>query len=513
MNLDYHALAPEIILAATVLAVLIVDLLRVPKYWAAVTGIVGLFAALVPVLTLGFCASLTFCEAPPVRVLFEGAYVVDNLSLVFKGLFIVATAVVLLLSVGYVEKDRYWQGEFYFLILASALGAVVMASSRDLITLFVALELVTSPTFLLAGWRKGDARSNEAALKYFIIGVLSSAILVFGISLVYGVTGEINLYNIQQAVLLSPDSRLLSVGVVLTILGFAFKVSAVPFHFWTPDTYEGAPIPVTAYLSVVSKTAGFIGLISLCYIAYFHLLPTWGPLLWILAAASMTVGNIIALRQDDIVRLLGYSSIAEGGFILVPFAVVVAAAGAAPDELGQFITPDSIGRGVTATVTYLLIYAVMNLGAFAVVIAGANRLKSRAIADWAGLGTYAPGLAALLVLFFASLAGIPPIAGWYAKFAMFSSVLGANSNWAVGLAVIAAVNSVIAFYYYAKVIKSVWFDPVPSGVAGELGDTLSVAPTIRFALALTAFGVLLLGFLPGLVANVSQVALSGGTGF
>ncbi len=512
MNLDYHALAPELILAATALVVLVVDLLPVPKYWAAVAGIVGLFAALVPVLTLGFCASLDFCDPAEVRFMFGGSYVVDNLSLVFKGLFIVSAAVVLLLSVGYVEGDRYWQGEFYFLIVTSTLGAVVMASSRDLIGLFVALELVTSPTFLLAGWRKGDARSNEAAIKFFIIGVVSSAVLLFGMSLVYGVTGQINLYAIQSAIGSHLDSRLLTAGVVLTLLGFSFKVSAVPFHFWTPDTYEGAPIPVTAFLSVVSKTAGFVGLISLCYIAFIGVLDVWGPLLWILAAASMTVGNVIALRQDDIVRLLGYSSIAQGGFILVPFAVAVAAAD--PEVGVTGISNEVLGRSLTATITYLVIFAVMNLGAFAVVIAGANRLKSRAIADWAGLSTYAPGLAALLALFFASLAGIPPIAGWFAKFAMFSSVLGVDDPWARALAIIAAVNSVVAFYYYAKVIKSAWFDSVPTTAAGELAaPETAVAPSIRFALALTAFGVLVLGFFPGLVANVSNVALSGGTGF
>ena len=193
MNVDYHALAPEIILGITVLAVLVVDLLRIPKYWTAVIGLVGLFAAFVPVLTLGFCESLDFCTEPETaqRVLFGGSFVVDTFSLVLKGLFLGATAVALLLSVGYIEEDRYWQGEFYFLMLCSALGAVVLASSRDLVTLFVALELVTGPTFLMAGWRKGDPRSNEAALKYFIIGVLSAAILLFGMSLVYGYTGEL----------------------------------------------------------------------------------------------------------------------------------------------------------------------------------------------------------------------------------------------------------------------------------------------------------------------------------
>lgn len=496
--LDYHALLPEIILAATLLAVLVVDLLNVPKYWTATVGLVGLFAAFVPVLTLGFCESLAFCTDAGDRVLLGDSYVVDTFAIVLKGVFLAATFVAVLLSVGYLEQERFWQGEFYFLMLCSALGAVVMASSRDLITMFIGLELVTGPTFLMAGWRKGDARSNEAALKFFIIGVLSAAILLFGMSLVYGYTGQLTFDGIRAATADLPSSPLLTVGVILTLLGFAFKVSAVPFHFWTPDTYQGSPIPVTAYLSVVSKTAGFVGLLAVCYLAFAELRSIWGPLLWILAALSMTVGNLVAVRQDDIVRLLGYSSIAQGGFILVPFGAAVAG-GASPDELQT---------AFYATVTYLVIYAVMNLGAFAVVIAGANRLRSTAIADWGGLSTYAPGLAGLLALFFASLAGIPPIAGWFAKLVMFSAVLGVGSGWATALAVIAAVNSVVAFYFYARVIKAAWFDPVPTWVpAGRLkGVARQVAPSLRFALILTAIGVLAAGFYPPLASTIGEMA-------
>lgn len=498
--LDYHALLPELILGVTVLAVLATDLLRVPKYWTAVVGLVGLFATFVPLLTLGFCDVLAFCTEPAdgVRMMFGGSYVVDTFSLVLKGVFVAAAFIAVLLSVGYLEDDRYWEGEFYFLLLVSVLGAVVMASSRDLVTLFVGLEVVTGPTFLLAGWRKGDPRSNEAALKFFIIGVLSAAILLFGMSLVYGVTGELTFQGIAAATAGIEDSPLLTLGVIFTLLGFAFKVSAVPFHFWTPDTYQGAPIPVTAFLSVVSKTAGFVGLLSLCYLAFIELRSLWGWLLWILAAASMTVGNMVAVRQDDIVRLLGYSSIAQGGFILVPFGAAVAAD----------VSPGQLEAAFFATITYLVIYAVMNLGAFAVVIAGANRLRSTAIADWAGLTTYAPVLATLLALFFASLAGIPPIAGWFAKLVMFSSVLGVDSGWATVLAVIAVLNSVVAFYYYARVIKSAWFDVVPEAVPAQQlrGSAVTVAPSLQLALVLTAIGVLLLGFFPGLVAEIGLLA-------
>ncbi|NNK91502.1 MAG: NADH-quinone oxidoreductase subunit N, partial [Acidimicrobiia bacterium] len=465
MTLDYHALAPEIILAITVMAVLVIDLLPVEKYWAAVAGLFGLFLAVIPLLTLGFCESLDFCTADA-RVMLDGGYVVDTYSLVLKGLFIVGAFIALLLSVGYLEADRFWEGEFYFLLLASVLGAVAMASSRDLITIFVSLELVTGPTFLMAGWRKGDTRSNEAAIKFFLIGVISAAILLFGMSLVYGMTGEITFEGIRVAAG-AVDSPLMTVGVLFVLLGFAFKVSAVPFHFWTPDTYQGAPTPATAYLSVGSKAAGFVGLLSMTYLAFGDLADLWGPFLWILAAASMTVGNIIALRQTNLVRLLGFSSIAQAGFMLVPFGAAAAANG------------EQLETAFFATVAYLLIYAVMNLGAFAVVIAVSKRIGSAEIDDWRGLFGYAPGMAALLAVFFFSLAGIPPLGGWFAKFVVFRSAISVGGGWGNSIAVIAVINAVIAFFYYARVVKAAWMDRAPADV--DAGD-IEPVPSLRLAL-------------------------------
>ncbi len=498
MNLDYHALLPEMILAATALAVLLVDLTPLPKYWTAVVGLLGLFAAAVPLLTLGFCQDLSFCEDTGVRAMFGDSYEVDAFSLVLKGLFLGGAFVSLLLSVGYLEADRYWEGEFYFLMLASTLGALVMASSRDLITIFVGLELVTGPTFLMAGWRKGDARSNEAALKFFIIGVLSSAVLLFGMGLVYGATQSITFEGIRaaSAALSLSEQPLFTLGVVFTLLGFAFKVSAVPFHFWTPDTYEGAPTPVTAYLSVVSKAAGFVGLLVISYMAFAEARNVWGPTLWVLAAVSMTFGNLVALRQSNIVRMLGYSSIAQGGFILVPFGAAVSSSA----------TTGQLEDAFFATVTYLLIYAFMNLGAFAVVIAVRNRLGSAELADWSGLFRYAPGLATLLGIFFFSLAGIPPLAGWFAKFVMFRAAFSFGGGWAVALAVVAVINAVIAFAFYAKVIKSTWFDRVPETLDAEMLGAQRVGPSLQLALGLTVVGVLVLGVFPDLVGDLGSIA-------
>ena len=377
-----------------------------------------------------------------------------------------------------------------------------MASSRGLVTIFVALELVTGPTFLLAGWRKGNAKSNEAALKYFIIGVLSASVLLFGMSLVYGVTGELTFGGIREAIvgaeLGAPgfsDLPLLNIGVLFTLLGFAFKIAAVPFHFWTPDTYEGAPTPVTAYLSVVSKAAGFVGLLVITYQAFADLRDIWGPALWILAAASMTLGNLTALRQTNIVRMLGYSSIAQGGFILAPFGAAVAAG----------ITGVELEDAFFATVVYLLIYAFMNLGAFAVIIAGAKRIGSAEISDWGGLYQYAPGLAGLTLVFFFSLAGIPPLAGWFAKLVMFRSLITVDNSWANVLAVIAVVNSVIAFVYYAKVVKAAWFDPVPEDVLTGEARSITVVPSLKLALGITAVGVIVIGFFPAIVSELGEM--------
>lgn len=496
---DYHALAPELILGVTLLAVIAVDLVLPErlKYLAGVTALVGLVAASFPLLTLAFCGDVSGCTDTGSRVMFGGSYVVDDFALVLKGLFLISGVIALLLSVGYLESDDYYQGEFYFLVLASVTGAVIMASSRDLITMFVGLELVSGPAFLLAGWRKGDLRSNEASLKFFLTGVLAAAVMLFGMSLVYGLTGEITFAGIAAQTVASGlgSEPAFVLAVVFVLVGFAFKVSAVPFHFWAPDTYQGAPTPVAAYLSVGSKAAGFVGLLTICYQAFAAVPEIWGPILWILAAASMTVGNLIALKQTNIVRLLGYSSIAHGGFILVPFAMAA--------------TYDSAGLADAffGSITYLLIYAFMNLGAFAVVIAAAARTGSGEIDDWAGMNRYAAPTAGMLALFFFALAGIPPLAGWFAKFVMFRAVIGAfASPWAVALAVIAAVNAVIALVYYARVVKTVYMDDVPVTVPQDTAAEFTMSPSLKLAIGLTAAVTVIIGFFPQALAILGEAA-------
>jgi NADH-quinone oxidoreductase subunit N len=481
-EIDWLALAPEIVIVVTMLGVLALDLVlpRRLKYWTATLGVLGLTFAAIPLIIMAV-------DDVGIRSMFDGSFVVDDFALVLKGLFLVAGYITLLMSVSYVESDRYYQGEYYFLLLTSILGSVVMASARDLIILFIALELTTGPLFLLTGWRKGDLRSNEASLKFFILGVLSTAVLLWGMSMLYGITGSVDFVTISDSVALIaggsvPDfEALLGLAILFVVIGFAFKVAAVPFHFWAPDTYEGAPTPVTAYLSVSSKAAGFVGLFVIVYVALPSAVNVWGPALWLLAALSMTVGNLSALRQDNIVRLLAYSSIAQAGFMLVPFAAAAVAGG------------DQLAVGLEATVVYLVIYALMNLGAFAVVIQAARRTGTGSIEGWAGLAKLDPRLGVLIAVFFFSLAGIPPLAGWFAKFIMFQAAITSGGAGGVWLAVIAAVNAVIALFYYARVAKTVWFDAPPEGAQEA---TEAPVGSLGLAIGLTAVATVVIGIYP-----------------
>jgi NADH-quinone oxidoreductase subunit N len=316
-TIDYHAIAPEIVLAAGICLIILVDLfVSESKKWvtSTLTGFVML-AALVPVLTLAV-------SDVNVRTMFDGRYVIDEFALTLKALFLIAGYVVVLMSQNHVEEGDYYLGEYFTLLLTSVTGMVMMASSRDLVSIFVALEMLSIPAYMLAAWRKRDRKSNEAGVKYYLLGVFASAIMLYGMSLLYGVTGTTLLSDIgRQLTVEGQFGGVKALAITFVIVGFAFKVSAVPFHTWAPDTYEGAPIPVTAFLSVASKAAGFVALVTLIYVGFPQAKDVWQPFLWVLAAITMTVGNLVALRQTNIVRMLAYSSISQGGFILMPLAV------------------------------------------------------------------------------------------------------------------------------------------------------------------------------------------------
>ena len=479
-TIDYQAFAPEIVLTGVLVLVLLADLVFERDKWLipSLTGI-GVLAALVPVLTLALDGTD--------RVMFDGAYVVDDFALVMKALFLIAGYVVILLSTNYIAEGDYHEGEYYFLLLSSLLGMSVMASARDLISIFVALELLSIPAYMLAAWRKRDLKGNEAGLKYYLMGVFASAVLLYGMSLLYGVTGSTLLTEIGAQIGAKPSSvPFITLGILFIIVGFGFKVSAVPFHTWAPDTYEGAPTPIASFLAVASKAAGFVALLSLVFLAFPGRSDVVEPLMWILAAVTMTVGNLIALRQTNIVRLLAYSSVAQAGFMLAPLAVV--------GDAGQ--------EALTAVVVYLLIYTAMNLGAFAVVIAVARRTGSGEIDSYRGLFQYSPALAVLMSVFLFALAGIPPLAGWVAKFVVFRALLSAETVSGAVLAVVVAVNSVIALFYYANVARLMWFQDAPEGET----TSIRVPFSLSAALGIAVIGTLVFGIFPGLVTHFGDVA-------
>src|SRR3954447_23135635 len=309
-HVDYHAFAPELVLTGALIVLLIVDVAseRNRPLLAGIAGI-GLLASMIPVITLAVDGAD--------RSMFGGAYVVDNFALTMKALFLISGYVVVLMSTNYIAEGDYYEGEYYFLLLSSILGMTIMASSRDLITIFVALETLSIPAYMLATWRKRDPKSNEAGLKYYLMGVFATAIMLYGMSLIFGVTGSTYLTDIS-AKLGSGTTPIVTLGIVFCVVGFAFKVSAVPFHTWAPDTYEGAPTPITAFLSVSSKAAGFVAIMELVFIGFFGQKDVWQPMFWVLAILTMSVGNLIALRQTNVVRLFAYSSVAQAGYMLAP---------------------------------------------------------------------------------------------------------------------------------------------------------------------------------------------------
>ncbi|MFN3257196.1 MAG: NADH-quinone oxidoreductase subunit N [Ilumatobacter sp.] len=480
--IDWHAIAPELILVVGINLVLFIDLnLSESKKWtmATLSGFVML-AAFIPVVTLAL-------DDGPARELFDGRYVIDDYALVLKALFLLTAYVVILMSQNELEEGNYYQGEFYVLMLCSVLGMVMMTSARDLISIFVALELLSIPAYMMAAWRKRSSKSNEAGVKYYLLGVFASGIMLFGMSYLFGVTGSTKLTEIGAVLSAGDLNGLAVVGVAFVLVGFAFKVSAVPFHTWAPDTYEGAPTPVTAFLSVASKAAGFVALVTLVYVAFPGADDIYGPMIWVMAALTMTVGNVIALRQTNIVRMLAYSSVSQGGFILMPLAFA-----------GD---PDASGSALNAVVVYLLVYAFMNLGAFAVVIAVSRKTRSGEISSFGGLFGYAPGMAVAMTVFMASLAGIPPLGGWFAKFNAFKAVLDAGSSAAYVLACIAAVNTVIAAAYYFKVLRTVWVDDAPDGDTSPI----NTPQPIIAALGITVIGTIVVGVLPGLLARFGEL--------
>jgi NADH-quinone oxidoreductase subunit N len=468
-SIDYHAILPELIVSGTIVLILVADaFVRPRRAWISMwLGFLGTLAALVAALTL----------IGSTRTTFGGQFVVDDFALLFKIFFLSVALVVLMLSLRYFRDGRFYQGEYYFLLLTSFLGCLLMPSSRNLLMLFLSLELVSAPGFLIAAFRKSDPRSNEAGIKFFLIGVLSSAVMLYGMSLIYGLTGSLDLSQIGAVLsrsLSSGRATMADAAILFIVAGFAFKVSAVPFQFWAPDTYEGAPVPVAAFLATASKAAGFAGLLQLMFVAFPAQYAFWTPIFAALSIATMTIGNLVALQQRQVVRLLAYSSIGQAGYILLPFALVSA---------DRAVNQDAF----SAAVTYILIYAVMTLGAFAVVIAMSRESRGLLVDDFAGLGRRAPVLAVAMTVFMVSLSGIPPTGGFWAKFVVFKAAIE-RGGIGTALAVVMLVNSVLSLYYYLLVPREMLFrDPIEERPLAS--PVLVTTATVLATVAIVAVGV------------------------
>ncbi len=480
MNLELFL--PELTLAAFAIIVILLDLVIQRKGWLVVVSLAGV------VVAAGFTIIMWGGSS---QAIFNNMLAVDNFALFFKLLFLAIAALVILASVDYVSKFTRFQGEYHALVLLSALGMMLMAATAELISIYIALELTSISLYVLVGFLK-DPKSTEASLKYLLLGAVASAVLLFGMALVFGFTGKTQLGEIAQAiqalslsgVLASPG---LILGIVLMIAGFGFKIAAVPFHMWVPDVYEGAPTPITAYLSVASKAAGFAIILRVFYSAFG--LPQWLSLDWgmlfaVLAAIGMTLGNVVAIPQTNIKRMLGYSSIAQAGYLMVGLATV-----------GFSPAADIVGR--SSLLFFLASYALTNLGAFTAIIAISNKLDSDLIQDYSGMGKRAPLLALALTLCLISLIGLPPAAGFMAKFYIFSGAVQHGLLW---LVVIAVINSVISAYYYLRVVKVMWLGEPASE------EKVPSSGALRLALSLSCLGVLLLGIIPGYIMKLAEVA-------
>jgi NADH-quinone oxidoreductase subunit N len=512
-DVNIWILLPELILSVTGVVVMLVDAFtrRASQRW--VTGALALgglgAAAIATVWLWGAGDSWAGASA------YNGMVVLDTMRLSFTLVFIIVSALTVLISMIWVEWEGLPAGEFHTLLLFATVGMMLMAAGNDLVMIFLGLEILSIATYVMAGFRRSDPRSNESSLKYFILGSFSSAFLLFGIALIYGATakeiasgpsvaggivqhsfmaGTTNISEIAERLNDSLYPPLLFAGAAMLLIGFGFKIASAPFHVWTPDVYEGAPTPVTAFMAAGPKAAGFAGFMRVFLVAFplvaasqqtrngAQLHAAWLGALWLLAILTMSVGNVVALVQTNVKRMLAYSSIAHAGYALVGFV----AAGAADASRQQ--------DAVAAVVFYLLAYAVMNLGAFAVVTLIARSGDRRtAIEDYRGIGFQSPALSLTLSLFLLSLLGVPLTAGFMGKVMVFSEALGQGYRW---LVVIGVLNTAISVYYYLRLIVVMFFrERTTEWRAPRI--PLSVA----LVLILTVAGVLYLGLFPGQVID------------
>lgn len=462
LNINFSAVLPEIFLTAVALVVLCLDLI-LPKQHKSILGYLSILGLvlLLPIVVLSAGTSASF----------GGMVIADHFAAFFNIIFILAGIFTLMISMDYLKRIKSDSGEYYYIILFATVGMMVMASSNDLLNFYVGLELMALSFYILVALRIHERRSAEGALKYFILGALSSGILLYGISFAYGSSGTTNLLEIsrQTGNISSRDSFLL-LALALIVVGFSFKVALFPFHIWAPDAYEGAPTPVTALLSVGSKAAAFAVFIRVFIVAFPAFQPQWSKLLWILSAATMVFGSVVAIAQKNMVRMLAYSSIAHAGVILI----------------GLLVFNQS---GVSGVLYYLLVYTFMNMGAFTVVtLCVSPNQKGEMIKDYKGLASHHPVVAFSLALFLLSLAGVPPTGGFIAKFIIFAAAIDAHYYW---LAAIGVLSSGIALFFYAKVIFYMYMQESENGM-----EVPSVGLAYKLVFLLSAVGTIVLGVYP-----------------
>jgi len=482
---DLYLLSPELALVGLGLVVVALDLVVRRKGIVALVAVVGLA---VPLALAGLLWGEVQTNGPQSGIF--GTLTVDRFALFFKFLVLVVVGLVMMASVDYMAKLERYQGEYYGLLLFSASGMMLLAATTELISIYISLELTTLPLAALAAFLQND-RSSEAAMKFLILAGISSAILLYGMALVFGLTGTTYLLDMKVALATLgnnalSDSPALLLGIVLMVAGFGFKISTVPFQMWVPDVYEGAPTPVVAFLSVASKAAAFAVLLRIFYISFPIFNLDWGILFAVLAAASMTVGNLVAIAQSNIKRLLGYSTIAHAGYLLVGLAAV-----ASRTSGGETLGPSSV-------LFYLGAYATTNLAAFFAIIAISNKTGSDQIEDFAGMARRAPLLALALMVALMALIGIPPTGIFIAKLYIFSAAVNSDLLW---LAVVGVVNSVISAYYYLRVVRVMYLEPPSSP------EAVPSSGVFRIALGVSALGVVGLGVVPGPLLKVAESAV------
>ncbi|MCB8985327.1 MAG: NADH-quinone oxidoreductase subunit N [Ardenticatenaceae bacterium] len=472
--IDWYVILPFVIVAGWGVLLMFVDLFVSDEQhtWAPWLAIIGLFAALVVSVTQWNNGGETFTAVGSTPMV-----VVDNYAVFLNVTLILAGIFSLLISINFLEGQALDKPEYYMLLLFSLSGMMLMGMANDLILIFVALELLSIPLYILSGFAWPKLKSEESAMKYFLLGAFSSGVFVFGIALTYGATGTTSLPQIFQQINVSTA---LGIGAIAFLLvGLAFKVAAAPFHMWTPDVYEGAPTTATAFMSVGAKVAGFAALLRIVMVAFPHVGDAWVGAVAILATLTLIVGNVAAIAQSNIKRMLAYSSIAHAGYILI----AVAASANSPD-------------GVSAALFYMFAYLFSNLGAFAIVIAmEKNDDQGTALDDYKGLWKRSPAMALAMAVFMLSLAGIPPTAGFVGKLYVFRAAVEANLIW---LAVVGVITAVISAFYYLRVVYLMFM------YEGEA--QIEAKPALRTAVVIMVLAVLLIGVLPGTWFTLAQEA-------